>query len=142
LTARWTRGLALALALAADACGGGGGVVVSDAAVEEQSIVVIHLNFDAALDLRQIRVNAHLGSDGLDSELFFPTTPTPEPIPPGATLALLIPTTRMGLLDLIVYGLDAGRTPIARGNGQTTIVVGDRVDPTISLSACATPGCG
>jgi len=57
----------------------------------------------------------------------------------GATLALLIPTTRSGLLDLIVYGLDANQTPVARGNGQTTIAVGDRVDVTITLTACAAP---
>ena len=107
---------------------------------EDQSVVVITLNFAGDVpELRQIRVNAHLGSAGMDAELYFPTTPTAGPIPAGATLALLIPTTRSGLLDLIVYGLDAGQNPVARGNGQTTIAVGDRVDTTITLSACASP---
>jgi hypothetical protein len=64
------------------------------------------------------------------------------PIASGETLALLIPPTRMGLLDLIVFGLDGSQNPVARGNGQTTITVGDRVDVTITLNACTSSGPG
>jgi len=133
---RWIVPAALALLAGATGCGDGGG----NAQTEEPSIVVIQVNFGGGVpELRQIKVAAHLGSAGMDAELFFPTSPNPTPIPAGATLALLIPTTRSGLLDLIVYGLDANQTPVARGNGQTTIAVGDRVDVTITLTACAAP---
>jgi hypothetical protein len=128
-------GLALVLVAGAAGCGDGG-----LQPQEDQSIVVIQVNFEGAVpELRQIKVAAHLGSAGMDAELFFPSTPTSGPIPAGTTLALLIPTTRSGLLDLIVYGLDASQTAVARGNGQTTIAVGERVDVTITLSACGPP---
>ena len=136
MTARRQWPLALALLLGAAACGGTAG------SQEDQSIVVIHVNIDAsAPPLHQIKVAAHLGDFGLDDQLFFPVTPTAAAIPPGATLALLIPTTRSGLLDLIITGLDANQTAVAMGNGQTTIAVGERVDVTISLVTCASPGC-
>jgi hypothetical protein len=126
--------LALFVALGAGACG--------DAVGEDQSIVVIHLNIEASVpELRQIHVAAHLGSAGLDSDLFFPTTPQ-GPIASGATLALLIPTTRSGLLDLILFGLNGGQNPVAQGNGQTMIVVGGRVDTTINLRPCSSSGPG
>lgn len=129
--------LALAVVLGASACG--------DPAAdneEVQSIVVIHVSFDdAALELHQIRVAAHLGDEGVDSTLTFPDARTAARIPSGATLALLIPTTRMGRLDLILFGLDSAGTAIARGNGQTTLAIGQRVDVTISLGACGGSGC-
>ena len=128
--------LALLVSAGAGACGGDGGVVPIP---EEQSIVVITLNLAAGVpELRQVQVKAHLANPAMDTDLFFPTVPA-GPIQSGATLALLIPITRMGLLDLIIFGLDAGGTAVARGNGQTTIMVGDRVDYTISLSACGGP---
>lgn len=130
------RGLMLALlvAIGAGACG--------DNVGEDQSIVVIHLNIEAGVpEVRQIHVTAHLGGAGLDSDLYFPTM-AQGPIASGATLALLIPTTRSGLLDLILFGLNAGQDPVARGNGQTTIVVGGRVDTTITLRPCSSSGSG
>jgi hypothetical protein len=131
----WRLPLVLALLAAAGACGDSGG----GATPEEQSIVVITLNLEPGVpELRQVRVAAHLANPAMDTDLFFPTVPA-GPIQSGATLALLIPTTRSGLLDLIIFGLDAGGTAVARGNGQTTIAVGDRVDYTISLSACGGP---
>ena len=132
---RWRLPLVLALLAGAGACGDNGG----GATPEEQSIVVIMLNLAAGVpELRQIRVNAHLANPAMDTDLYFPAAPA-GPIQSGATLALLIPITRSGLLDLIVFGLDAVGTAVARGNGQTTIAVGDRVDYTISLSACGGP---
>ena len=129
---RWRLTLVLALLAGAGACGDGGG----GATPEEQSIVVITLNLEVGVpELRQIRVNAHLANPAMSNDLFFPTVPA-GPIQSGSTLALLLPTTLSGLLDLIVWGLDANGNAVARGNGQTTIAVGDRVDYTISLSAC------
>ena len=128
--------LAMLMILGAGACGGG------DAVGEDQSVVVIHVNIDADVpELHQIHVAAHLGSAGMDASLLYPTTPQ-GPIASGATLALLIPTTRSGLLDLVLFGLDAGQNPVARGNGQTTINVGGQVDKTITLSACSSSGSG
>lgn len=127
--------LALLVAIGTGACGG-------DAVGDDQSVVVIHVNIEAGVpELRQIHVAAHLGGAGLDSDLFFPTMPG-GPIASGATLALLIPITRSGLLDLILFGLNAGQDPVARGNGQTTIVVGGRVDTTITLRPCSSSGSG
>jgi hypothetical protein len=83
----------------------------------------------------QLRVNAHLGADGLDSTLTFPTTVTDRTIQSGDTLALLIPTTRMGMLDLNISGLNRDGQAVATGSGQTIIAVGDRVTKTIPLSA-------
>jgi hypothetical protein len=125
----------LALLIGAVACGDG-----TTQPQEDQSIVVITVNFEGGVpELRQIRVAAHLGSGGVDAELFFPVTPTAAPIPAGSTLALLIPTTRSGLLDLTLHGLDAGQNRVARGSGQTTIQVGKRVDVAITLSPCSSP---
>jgi hypothetical protein len=128
--------LALVLATGAPACGGAG-----QAQGEDQSVVVITVNIAAGVpELRQIRVAAHLGSAGMDADLYYPTSPG-GPIPSGATLALLIPTTRSGLLDLILFGLDGSGNMVARGNGQTTIAVGERVDTTITLGPCGASGC-
>jgi hypothetical protein len=129
---------ALASLLGAGACGGATGD-----ATNGESVVVIHVNFEVGVpEVNQIRVAAHLGSAGVDSgDLYFPAQPR-DAIPSGATLALLIPPTRSGLLDLIVYGLDRSQNPVARGNGQTTIVVGDRVDVTVTLMACSSSGQG
>lgn len=131
------RMLAILTVLGAGACGGGG-----DAVPEDQSVVVITVNIEAGVpEVRQIHVAAHLGSAGMDADLFFPTTPQ-GPIASGATLALLIPTSRMGILDLVLFGLDAGQNPVARGNGQTIINVGGRVDTTITLGSCSSSGPG
>ena len=119
---RWRLTLVLALLAGAGGCGDSGG----GATPEDQSIVVITLNLEPGVpELRQVRVNAHLANPAMDNDLYFPTAPA-GPIQSGATLALLIPISRMGLLDLIVFGLDAGGTAVARGNGQTTIMVGER----------------
>lgn len=123
--------LALALLLGAGACDDG-----SEAPQEEDlSVVVIQVTFNANVPtMYQVRVNAHLG--GLtDSVLTFPNSPTGRAIQSGDTLALLIPTTRMGMLDLIISGLDADGRTVAMGNGQVMIEVGKRVDTTILLSA-------
>ena len=123
-------GLALALLLGAGACGG------SEAAPEEDlSVVVIQVTFNSNVPtMYQVRVNAHLG--GLtDSVLTFPNTSTGRAIQSGDTLALLIPITRMGMLDLIISGLDADGRTVAMGNGQVMIEVGKRVDTTILLTA-------
>ena len=128
--------LALAMAFATGACGD-----AAPPAPEVQSIVVITVNIAAGVpELHQIRVAAHLGSAGMDADLYYPTSPG-GPIPSGATLAMLIPTTRSGLLDLVLYGLDASQTMVARGNGQTTIAVGKSVYTTITLSVCGAGGC-
>jgi len=130
--------LALLLAFAIGACGDGGG---SGMTPEPQSVVVITVNIAAGVpELHQIRVAAHLGSAGMDADLYYPTTPG-GPIASGSTLALLIPITRMGLLDLVLYGLDASQTMVARGNGQTTISVGKSVYTTITLNVCGASGC-
>ena len=132
--ARLLPALALLLATGASACG-------STTGQEDQSVVVITVNIEANVpELHQIRVAAHLGSAGMDADLYYPTSPG-GPIPSGATLALLIPTTRSGLLDLVLYGLDANQVMVARGNGQTTIAVGGRVYTTITLGPCSAGGC-
>jgi hypothetical protein len=126
-------GLAIALALLAGtgACGGDGG----ETPQEELSIVVIHVTINANVPtMYKVRVNAHLGGMG-DSVLTFPNTPTGRPIQSGDSLALLIPTTRYGKLDLGLAGLDANDVTVATGNGQVDIMVGRQVDVTILLSA-------
>jgi len=129
----------VALALGTGACGGTG----SELGADGESVVVIHLTLDANVpELHQIHVMAHLGSVGLDSDNYFPVVPRTTPIVSGETLALLIPPSRMGLLDLIIFGLDGSHNPVARGNGQTTITVGGRVDTTITLNACTSSGPG
>jgi hypothetical protein len=121
--------------------GGCGGQAGDD--TKGESVVVIHVYFEVGVPtVNQIRVNAHLGGEGVDSgDLFFPTAPR-SAIPSGSTLALVIAPTHMGLLDLIVYGLDASQNPVARGNGQTMIKVGERVGVTITLQACSSSGPG
>ena len=128
--------LALAMAFSIGACGDGGAT-----APEPQSVVFITVYINAGVpELHQIRVAAHLGSAGMDADLYYPPSPGGA-IQSGATLAILIPTTRMGLLDLVLYGLDAGGTMVARGNGQTTIAVNGTVYTTIMLGPCGAGGC-
>jgi hypothetical protein len=136
--ARSALALPLLIAFAIGACG-------SDAPPppppEVQSVVVITVNIGPGVpELHQIRVAAHLGSAGMDADLYYPPSPGGA-IQTGSTLAILIPTTRMGLLDLILYGLDANQTMVARGNGQTTIAVGMTVYPAITLLPCGAGGC-
>jgi len=136
--ARARLALPLLFAFAIGACGGD---APPPPPPEVQSVVVITVNIAAGVpELHQIRVAAHLGSAGMDADLYYPPSPGGA-IQSGATLAILIPSTRMGLLDLILYGLDANQTMVARGNGQTTIAVNQRVDTTITLSVCGTGGC-
>jgi len=129
--------LAVLIAFAIGACGDSG----NGTPPEPQSVVVITVNISAGVpELHQIRVAAHLGSAGMDADLYYPPSPGGA-IQTGSTLAILIPTTRMGLLDLILYGLDANQTMVARGNGQTTIAVGKTVYTTITLNVCGAGGC-
>ena len=131
-------GLALALALALAttlgpaACGGDGGEAPPQ---EELSVVVIQVTFASNVPtMYQVQVKAHLG--GLnDSTLTFPTSNTGRAIQSGDTMALLIPISRMGMLDLNLSGLNANGTTVATGSGQVMIEVGKRVDKTIPLSA-------
>jgi hypothetical protein len=130
---------AMAILLGASGCGSTGD---GDGIPEGQSLVVITVNYGAGVpEVRQIHVAAHLGSAGMDADLYYPTMPG-GPIASGATLGLLIPTTRSGLLDLILFGVDASQNPVARGNGQTTINVGGRVEKTITLDPCSSSGPG
>ena len=122
--------LALPLVLGAGACGGSG-----EMPEEELSVVVIQVTFSGSVPaMYKVRVNAHLGGMG-DSVLTFPNTPNGRAIQSGDTMALLIPVTRSGMLDLGLSGLDANDRTVATGNGQVVIAVGRRVDVTIVLSA-------
>jgi hypothetical protein len=123
--------LALALVIGPGACGSSEMMMPQ----EDLSIVVIQVTFNSNVPtMFQIRVNAHLGGMG-DSVLTFPASSTGRAIQSGDTMALLIPTTRSGMLDLGLSGLDANGTTVAAGNGQVVIAVGSRVDVTIVLSA-------
>ena len=125
---RWRPLLVLALAIAAGAC------KEEEPAEEDQSVVVIQVTFGSNVPaMYQIRVNAHLGSGGVDSVLTFPNAATDRTIQSGDTLALLIPITRTGMLDLNISGLNRDGQVVATGTGQTTIAVGERVDKTIVL---------
>jgi len=121
--------LALALAIGPGACGSS-----EMMPQEELSSVVIQVTFNSSVPtMYQVQVKAHLG--GLnDSVLTFPLTKG-RAIQSGDTMALLIPITRMGMLDLNISGLDANGGTVATGNGQVMIEVGKRVDITIVLSA-------
>jgi hypothetical protein len=132
-------GLTLLLGAGASGCGAQTG----DDGTNGDSVVIITVNFAPGVpEVNQIRVNAHLGTEGVDSgDLLFPTSPR-SAIPTGSTLALVISPLHMGLLDLIVYGLDAGQNPVARGTGQTMIKVGQRVTVTITLMPCSSSGPG
>ena len=126
---RWRQLFILALVLGASSC------TAEEATAVDQSIVVVQVTFASNVPpMYQIRVNAHLGDDGLDSVLTFPNIATDRTIQSGDTLALLIPTTRMGMLDLNISGLNRDGQVVATGTGQTTIAVGDRVDKAIVLS--------
>ena len=122
--------LALALPLLLGACGDGGGMPE-----EELSVVVITVTFDGSVPtMYKVRVNAHLGGMG-DSVLTFPNTPNGRAIKSGDTMALLIPITKSGMLDLGLSGLDANDRTVATGNGQVLIAVGKSAYVTIMLSA-------
>jgi len=122
--------LALALMIGPGACGSS-----EMMPQEDLSSVVIQVTFNSNVPtMYQVRVNAHLGGMG-DSVLTFPASSTGRAIQSGDTMALLIPITRSGMLDLGLSGLDANGGTVAAGNGQVMIDVGKRVDVTILLSA-------
>jgi hypothetical protein len=129
--------LAMTAALGTPSCGSeaGGGIDTKD-----QSLVVITLDIMAGVpDLYQIRVHAHLANPAMDTTPVFPPDPTPGPIASGATLALLLPNTFNGLLDLTLDGLDKGGQTVANGKGQATITVNGRTE--VSIMMCPAPGC-
>jgi hypothetical protein len=129
--------MTLAAALGVPACGSDG---VGGIDTTGQSLVVITVNIMPGVpDLHQIRVHAHLANPAMDTTPVFPPSPTPGPIPSGATLALLLPTTFKGLLDLTLDGLDNAGQTIANGKGQAMIVVGGRTD--VPVMMCPAPGC-
>ena len=135
--ARTVLALALMAALGVPACGSdaGGGIDTKG-----QSVVVITLDImDGVPDLHQIRVHAHLANPAMDTTPLFPPDRTPGPIASGATLALLLPTTFMGLLDLTLDGLDNSGQTVANGKGQATLAVGGRTY--VSIMMCPAPGC-
>jgi hypothetical protein len=122
--------LAPALLLSPAGCGSNGETPPE----EDLSVIFITVTWTSNIPtMYQIQVKAHLG--GLnDSVLTFPPTKTDRTIQSGDTLALLIPTTRTGMLDLNFSGLDANGLTVATGSGQVMIEVGKRVDKTIVLS--------
>jgi hypothetical protein len=135
--ARTVLAMAMAAALGVPACGSeaGGGIDTKD-----QSLVVITLGImDGVPDLHQIRVHAHLANPAMDTTPLFPASPTPGPIPTGATLALLLPLNLTGLLDLTLDGLDSGGQTVANGKGQATIIVNGHSE--VSIMMCLPPGC-
>jgi hypothetical protein len=127
------------VSLGLGACGGGGGGTGNEVPAG-QSLVVITTDIDAGLpQILQIWVAAHSGGAG-DVDLYFPPTPG-GPIASGSTLGILVPNTITGLLDLVLRGLDANHTAVARGTGQAMIVPDGRAERTIQLSACPASGC-
>ena len=127
--------LALVLLVGGAGCGAGSGVDTGD-----NSVVVVHFDIPSGLpDLYQMEVHAHLGSGGNNNTLYFPST---QPIRSGDTLGLLISPTIKDSLDLVLYGLDGNGQRAAVGMGQVnSLVIGGRVDATITFTACGASGC-
>jgi hypothetical protein len=129
--------LVVVLGAGAGGCGGQTG----DSTNGESVVVITVIYAPGVPEVNQIQVNAHLAAGADSGDLLFPNSPR-SAIPSGSTLALLIPTTRMGLLDLIVVGLDASQNPVARGTGQTTIRVGEQVTVSVTVMPCSSSGPG
>ena len=131
--------LAVALLVGGAGCGGG----ASGVDTGDNSVIVIHLDIPASVpSIYQIEVDAHLGTGGRDSILYFPTTAQQQPIASGSTLGLLIKPSIMDILDLTVYGLDGMNHRLASGSSQVNpIVVGAINDTMVSLAACPASGC-
>jgi hypothetical protein len=130
--------LALAPLLGATSCGGGGEAGVD---TDGQSVIVVHVGIDPGVpDLYQVHVHSHLGNGGTDRDLYFPPDRRTSPIPPNATLGVLISPSIMDSVDLTLYGLDGGGKAVAKDMTQVQqILVGHQLDVTMSLAACADP---
>jgi hypothetical protein len=126
-----------ALLFGATSCGGGSTDGVD---TNGQSVIVIRLAIQPGVpDLFQIHVHSHLGSGANNSDLVFPKTPSPTPIPSGATLGLLISPSIMDGVDLSLYGLDVQGTVVATGTKQVTqILVGGKITVEVPLALCGT----
>jgi hypothetical protein len=136
--------LAVALLLGPAACGDGGAATDGGVNTDNQSIIVIHIVIEANVpELHRIRVDAHLANGGIDNTLYFPQDMArAAPITSTDTLALLIPITRDGPVDMKVYGLDAAGNPVASDPAvHVVIAVGERFDVNADLAACTTATC-
>jgi hypothetical protein len=130
---------ALAMAIGAAGCGGDGASGVDPMG---QSVVIIHVDFDATVPtVYQIEVLVHLGTAARENTLFFPKTPAGA-LTSGNTLALLFSPTILDTVDLTLYGRDGQSNRVAKGNRQVTISTGGaQIETTIGLTACDPSGC-
>ena len=66
----------------------------------------------------------------------YPATPSSTPLPSSASLVIVLPRSRTGVLDLAFEGLDLdGTSVLAHGTARTTIVVGSNATASVSLVA-------
>ena len=107
------------------ACGGSGG-----------STVILSVSVAAGLP-SVARVRVTLSNASRSDVLTYPSTPTSTPVIFPATLAIDLSSSRSGILDLALDGLDTSGTVVANGSAEAVIVVGGTTNTSATLQAGA-----
>jgi hypothetical protein len=100
-----------------------------------RSVVVVSLTADPGISsIAKIRVT--MSNAGRAEIRTYPQVDRGQPVQFPTSLAIVLPHSRSGTLDLAFDGLDASMTVVANGAAQATIKLGDRT----YASAALTPG--
>jgi cysteine-rich repeat protein len=101
---------------------------------QADSVVLVNVDAEAGVSpITSLRVTMSTAKTH-DSKVF-PAQSAVDPLLFPASLALVIPRSRSGRLDLVVEGLDAATETVASGTAQTVIAVGGQAQADVVLAA-------
>ena len=102
------------------------------------SVVVVNVSINADVSsIYSLRV-AMSTAQAHDSKVY-PPTPSATAIPSSASLAIVLPRSRTGRLDLAVDGVGTAENIVAHGTAQTDIIAGGTATVSIIVAAGAPP---
>jgi sulfatase modifying factor 1 len=102
-----------------------------------QADSVVLLNVEAGTDVAPVgALRVTMSTAQSHDTRVFPAQASPKPVVFPTSLVLVIPRSRSGRLDLVIEGLGAtSNGTVASGTAQTIIVVGGRVQKSVTLAA-------
>jgi fibro-slime domain-containing protein len=100
---------------------------------QSDSVVVVNVAIDADVSpIYSLRVVLSTAQSH-DSKIY-PATAATAALPAQTSLAMVLPRSRSGLLDVAIEGLDVAGNSVAHGTAQTTIIVGDTATASVVVS--------
>jgi cysteine-rich repeat protein len=103
------------------------------------SVIVVSVTAESLPPISQIRIT--MSNARTNSVRVYPQVDAPATIQFPTSLAIVVPHSRSGALDLALEGLDASGQVVAHGIASTAIRVGDRTNVSVTLKAGPSP-CG